>query len=72
MIKLMDILSETKWKTPPDEQLERGRWGFYQKIKDDKSLWQDFAEMANRKQHNKFFKFFNIFPVINIVIYIIS
>ena len=29
----MDILNEIKWKTPPDEQLAKGRWGFYQKIK---------------------------------------
>ena len=58
MIKLKDILNEIKWKTPPDEQLERGRLGFKFKIQKDNSLWKDFAEMANRKQHNKFFKFF--------------
>ena len=58
MIKLIDILNEIKWKTPPDEQLERGRLGFKDKIQKDTSLWQDFADMANRKQHNKFFKFF--------------
>ena len=39
MIKLKDILNEIKWKTPPEEQLERGRLGFKFKIQKDNSLW---------------------------------